>query len=84
MIKKVLLTAVVAVCAGGFFSTPALAGHCPKDVKLINAGISKMADKKMMMGKESAAKGLSLHKGGKHGEAIKVLHAAMKDLGIKH
>ena len=84
MIKKAMITAAVALFAGGFFITPAQASHCPKDAKLINAGISKMGKDKMMMGKESAAKGLALHKAGKHGEAIKVLHASMESLGIKH
>ena len=84
MIKRVLLTAAVVVFASGVLSTPALAGHCPKDVKKINAAMSKMDGKKMSMAKDAAAKGLALHKGGKHGESIKVLHAAMKDLGIKH
>ena len=37
-----------------------------------------------MMGKEMSAKGLALHKAGKHGEALKVLHEAMETLGIKH
>ena len=84
MIKKAMITVAVVLFAGGFLSTPALAAHCPKDVKLINAAISNMGDKKMSMGKDAAAKGLELHKAKKHGEAIKVLHAAMKDLGISH
>ena len=84
MIKKVMITAAVVFFAVGFLSTPALAAHCPKDVKLIRAAMSKMDGKKMSMAKDAAAKGLALHKGGKHGESIKVLHAAMKDLGIKH
>ena len=33
---------------------PALAGHCPKDVKLINAAMSSMAEGKMSMAKEAA------------------------------
>ena len=84
MIKKAMITAAVVLFAGGLLSTPALAGHCPKDVKLINAAMSKMGDKKMMMAKDAAAKGLALHKAKKHGESIKVLHAAMESLGIKH
>ena len=84
MIKKIILTAAIAVFAGSFLSTPALAGHCPQDVKKINAAMSKMSGMKMSEAKDSAAKGLALHKSGKHGESIKVLHAAMKDLGIKH
>ena len=71
MIKKTIITVVVALFAGGFLSTPAQASHCPKDVKLINAAISKMDDKKMSLAK-------------KHGEAIKILHVAMESLGIKH
>ena len=84
MIKKAMITAAVALFAAGFLSAPAQAGHCPKDVKKINAAMSKMDGKKMSMAKDAAAKGLALHKGGKHGGSIKVLHAAMKDLGIKH
>ena len=84
MIKKAMITAAVVLFAGGLLSTPALASHCPKDAKLINAGVSKMGDKKMMMGKEMAAKGLALHKAGKHKDSINTLHAAMESLGIKH
>jgi len=84
MIRRTLLAAVAAVFATGFISAPALAAHCPKDVKKINAAMSKMGDKQMSMAKDAAAKGMSLHKAKKHGEAIKVLHAAMKDYGIEH
>ena len=75
---------VVTVFATGLLSSPAFAGHCPKDVKKINAAMSKMDDKKMSMAKDAATKGLALHKAGNHGESIKVLHAAMDALGVKH
>ena len=84
MFKKLLLSTAVAVIAGGFVSAPAWAAHCPKDVKLINTAMSKMDDKKMSKAKGAAAKGLALHKAGKHGESIKVLHDAMESLGVKH
>ena len=84
MIRKTIITATVAVFALGAFSTPALAGHCPKDVKKINAAMSKLDKGKMMMAKEASAKGLALHKAGKHGESLKALHQSMKELGIKH
>ncbi len=84
MIKKTIITAVFAVFAIGVFSSPALASHCPKDVKLIKAAMSKLDKGKMMMAKDAADKGLALHKGGKHGEAIKVLPGEMKNLGISH
>ncbi len=84
MIKRAFLSATIAVVTVGFISAQALAGHCPKDVKKINAAISKMGGKNMSMAKDAAAKGLALHKAGKHGESIKGLHKAMKALGIKH
>ena len=84
MIKRIFLSAVVTVFATGLLSAPALAGHCPKDVKKINAAISKLSKEKMTMGKEMSAKGLALHKAGKHGESLKVLHEAMEKYGIKH
>ena len=84
MTKRILLSATIAVIAVGYFSTPALAGHCPRDVKKINAAMSKMDGNKMSMAKEAAAKGLALHQAGRHGESLKGMHAAMKALGIKH
>ena len=57
MIKRILLSATIAVIAVGYFSTPVLAGHCPRDVKKINAAMSKMDGNKMSMAKEAAAKG---------------------------
>ncbi len=84
MIRKTILTAVFAVFAIGVFSSPALAGHCPKDVKKIQAGMSKLNKSNMSMAKDAAAEGLALHKAGKHGESIKVLHAAMDKYGVKH
>ena len=84
MIRHTLFAAVVTVFAAGVFSAPALAGHCPRDVKKINAAMSKLDDSKMSMAKDAAASGLALHKAGKHGESIKVLHAAMDALGVKH
>ena len=84
MIKKTILTAVFAGFTLAAFGSPALAGHCPKDVKKIQAAMSKLDKGKMMMGKEMSAKGLALHKAGKHGESIKVLHETMKTLGISH
>ena len=84
MIRHTLLAAVVTVFATGMLSAPTLAGHCPKDVKKINAAMSKMDDKKMSMAKDAATKGLALHKAGKHGESLKVMHGAMEALGIKH
>ncbi len=84
MIRRTLLAVVVAVFATGFLSAPALAGHCPKDVKKIDAALAKMSNMKMPMIEKASANGLALHKAGKHGESIKVLHQAMEMLGIKH
>ncbi|MCH7832957.1 MAG: hypothetical protein IIC55_08815 [Proteobacteria bacterium] len=84
MIKRILLITAVAAFAVATFTTPAQAAHCPKDVKKINAALSTLDKGKMMMAKDAADKGMALHKAGKHGEAIKVLHKEMESLGIKH
>ncbi len=70
LIKRTLAAAVVLA----FVSGPALASHCTKDVKKIQAAMSKLDKGAMMIAKEMSDKGLALHKAGKHGEAIKVLH----------
>jgi len=84
MIRKSIITAVFSVFTLGAFASPAFASHCPLDVKKIQAAISTLDKSKMSMAKDAAAKGLALHKSGKHGEAIKVLHDALDRLGIKH
>jgi len=80
MIKHSLIAAAVLVISAG----PALAGHCPKDVKKLEAAMTSMDAGKMSMAKDAATKGAELHAAGKHGESLKVLHAAMKEHGIKH
>ena len=84
MIRKTIITAIGVIFATGAFVSPALAAHCPKDVKKIQAAMSTLDKGKMAMAKDAADKGLALHKAGKHGEAIKVLHREMEALGIKH
>jgi hypothetical protein len=84
MIRKTIITAVFTVFALGAVTSPAFASHCPKDVKKIQAAMSTLEKSKMSMAKDAATKGLALHKAGKHGESIKVLHSALEALGIKH
>ncbi len=74
----------VAVLIG--MTSPAFAKHCPKDAKIIEQSLAKAKGlSKMQMTEVKALhdKGLALHKSGKHGEAIKALHAATKILGVK-
>ena len=60
------------------------AGHCPSDVKRIATAMSGLCNDKITMAKSMSAKGLVLHKNGKHGQALKILHQAMAALNIKH
>ncbi len=83
MVKRTVATAVVLA----FVSTPALAGHCPKDVKLIDAALGKnpsLSSSQMSEVKKLRDEGNALHKSGKHGAALEALHKAMGTLGIKH
>jgi len=63
------------------FASPALAGHCPKDVKLIDAALATQSNAKA---KALSEKGDGLHKAGKHKDSLAALHEAMEILGIKH
>ncbi len=63
------------------FATPALAGHCPKDIRKVSAAL---ADQDNARASNLRDKGRSLHKAGKHKESLAALHQAMKMLGIKH
>ncbi len=74
----------VAVLIG--MTSPAFAKHCPNDAKLIDQAMGKAFElTKMQMTEVKVLrdKGVALHKDGKHGEAIKALHAATKILGVK-
>ena len=76
----------MALFATGFLSVSALAGHCPKDGTAIDASLkkTKITDAQMSKVKALRDKGLAEHKAGKHGDSLKILHEAMKILGISH
>lgn len=80
MFKRSLIIAAVVVG----FAGPALAGHCPADVAKLEAAMPNLKGAELAMAKEAAAKGAELHAAGKHGESLKVLHKALKELGIDH
>jgi hypothetical protein len=63
------------------FASPALAGHCPKDVKLIDAALATQSNAKA---KALRDKGDGLHKSKSHKESLAALHESMEILGIKH
>lgn len=73
-------TVIVAVLALGFAS-PAIAGHCPKDVRLIDAELARQSNSKAQNLRDRGAK---LHKAGKHKDSVVALHQAMKILGLTH
>ena len=86
MKKRTLLAAVVAIFGTGLISIPALAGHCPKDVRRIDEALkmTKVSDANMSRVKALRDKGNEQHKTGQHGPSLQTLHEAMKILGISH
>ena len=81
--KRSLTLAAVALFTAG----TAFAGHCPKDMKMIDDALAKnpkMAEAQMKEVKAQRAKGEELHKAGKHGESEAELHKAMKTLKLEH
>ena len=80
--KSILIAAAVVVA----MTSPALAKHCPRDVKIIDQALPKamgLNQMQMTKVKELRDKGAALHKSGNHGESIKVLHEATKILGVE-
>jgi hypothetical protein len=70
-----------------FFSASALAGHCPSDVKAIDAAIeagTDLSEAQLAEVKELRDEGEKLHKDGSHAESIEALHKAMDILGLEH
>ena len=80
--KSILVAAGVVVA----MASPAFAKHCPRDVKIIDQAMSKamgLSEMQMTEIKSLRNIGDSLHKRGKHGESIKVLHVATSLLGVE-
>ncbi len=88
---RTISLASIAVAAL-LLSTPALAGHCPKDVAQIDALLKELIAKKPAMEKNEVVlgarkmrdTGLDLHKSGDHEQSLKALHKAMEMLEMKH
>ena len=76
MIKRTLLAAVAVVA----FSAPALAFHCPADVKAIDAALptSSLGDAQKAEVTELRNQGEAQHNAGNHKEAVDTLAKAMR------
>ena len=79
--KKFAALAIAALVTAGL-SAPAFAGSCPKDMKAIDAALSKMPNKKTPEIASLRARGEAQHKSGDHKGSVKTLHQAMVMLGI--
>ncbi len=84
MIKRSLIAAAVAVAVSSAAFSPAQAFYCPKNVKAIDAALSKpwaevnlSADQKSKV-KGLRDKGLAQHKAGKQKEGQKITAEAMR------
>ena len=76
-----------ALLAGLLFAAgSALAMHCPKDMKEIDAALAKnpkLTQEQMADVKKYRAEGEELHKAGKHKESVESLDKAKNILGLK-
>lgn len=80
--RKVVFGMLCAV-----FALPAVAGHCPVDVKAIDAALAEnpnLSETQLAEVKELRDQGEQLHNDGKHGESLDALHQAMEILGLEH
>ncbi len=79
-VRTVLLAAMLSALAA-----PALAGHCPMDMKQIDTALAaqpKLTDEQLAEVKKYRAEGEALHKAGKHQESVESLGKAKAILGI--
>ncbi len=68
-------------------ANPVFAGHCPADVKAIDAAVEAGTDldeETLAKVKELRDQGEALHNDGKHADSLDTLHEAMKLLGVEH
>lgn len=78
-IRSIVVAVSLALASGGAF-----AFTCPKEMKAIDAALpmAKLSEAQMSDVKKLRAGGESLHKAGKHSEALESLGKAKKILGI--
>ena len=76
MLKRIVLASALAIA----FTAPALAGHCPADVKAIDNALAKMSLPSAQMSEVKALRdqGAAEHKAGKHGDSVGTLAKAMR------
>jgi len=80
-----IMKRIIVGTALALLSASALAFHCPKDMKAIDAALGKnpkLSAEQMSQVKKYRADGEALHKAGKHQESVDTLAKAMKILGI--
>jgi len=77
---------IPAAAAFALMASPALAGHCPVDVKKIDEAMQSADLSAADMAKVKSLRdaGEAAHNSGQHGESLKALHEALKILGVKH
>ena len=79
--KRFILTTVLT-----FFTSAALAFHCPADMRKIDEAMAKnpsLTAEQTAEVKKYRADGEALHKAGKHQDSVDTLAKAMKILSIK-
>lgn len=78
------ISSIVVALSLALASTVALANSCPKEMKAIDAALSKakLSEAQMSEVKKLRADGEKLHKDGKHGDSMAALGKAKKILGI--
>jgi hypothetical protein len=80
IVKKILLAAALALATAS-----AMAGHCPMDMKQIDAALAenpKLSADQLAEVKKLRAEGEAQHKAGKHAESVETLGKAKSILGI--
>lgn len=79
-IRTLVLAALMAVAA------PAMAAHCPQDMKQIDDFLAtkpQLSEGDLATVKKLRAEGEALHKAGKHGESVGKLDEALKILKLR-
>ncbi len=69
------------------FATPALADHCPEDIRRIDAALAEnpaLTAEQLAQVRELRDRGLERHQEDYHGEALGALHRVLAILGIGH